>query len=96
MTNSSDQTRQHTGDPLLSAIERRLRRGNYLKDDDRPLQHILEEDAAEVARLDMDLEEITNKMKRLYDEGRKGLGDPIVVDDTYEVTVREDRGIHLP
>ena len=93
MTNSHDQNPQHTGDPLLAKIEQRLRRGNYLKEDDRPLQKILEEDAAEVTRLEMNLEEITDKMKRLYDEGRKGFGDPIVVEDTYEVIVREDRGI---
>ena len=93
MTNSSNQNPQHTGDPLLAKIEERLRKGNYLKDDDRSLQRILEEDAVEVNRLEMNLEEIADKMKRLYDEGRKRFGDPVIVDDIYEVTVREDRGI---
>jgi hypothetical protein len=93
MTNSRENPSTHTGDPRLAEIEQRLRRGNYLRGDDRPLSRILEEDAAEVTRLGMDLEEVTSKMKRLYDLGRKGFGDTVIVDEIFEVTVREERGI---
>jgi len=93
MTSSDESPSTHTGDPQLAKIEKRLRRGNYLKGDDRPLAKILEEDASEVARLGMDLDQITSKMKRFYDMGRKALGDPVIVDENFEVTVREDRGI---
>ncbi|MFH1117472.1 MAG: hypothetical protein V1792_26425 [Pseudomonadota bacterium] len=93
MTSSRDMPAPSTGDPLFAKIESVLRKGNYLKGDDRPLRRILDDDAAEVARLNMDPEAITSLMKRLYDEGRKGLGDPVRVDDMFEVSVREDRGI---
>ncbi len=93
MTNSRDEGSQHTGDPRTAEIEKELRRWKFLKDDDRPLARIIEEDMAEVAHLNMDLEEITARMKRLYDEGRAGFGDSVTVDDTFEVSVREDRGI---
>ncbi|MDQ7784945.1 MAG: hypothetical protein RDU20_18825 [Desulfomonilaceae bacterium] len=95
MTSSSDGDGRSpaTENPVLARIEAQLRKGNYLRGDDRPLPRILEEDAAEVSRLQMDLEEITSLMKRFYDEGRKALGDPVKIDDTFEVTVREDRGI---
>ena len=93
MTSSSDGQIQSTGDPFMETIERDLRRGNYLKGDDRPLRRILDDDATEVARIGLDMEEIASLMKRLYEEGQHGLGDPITIDDTYQVTVREDRGI---
>ena len=93
MTNSNDKHSRHTGDPRLAEIEQELRLGNYLRGDDRPLARILEEDAEVVARLNMDLDEITSKMKRFYDLGREGLGEPVVTDEDFEVTVREDRGI---
>ncbi|MEJ2717964.1 MAG: hypothetical protein P8182_12620 [Deltaproteobacteria bacterium] len=93
MTNSNDRDSRHTGDPRIAEIEQELRLGNYLKDDDRPLARVLEEDADAVSRLNMDLDEITSRMKRFYDLGRAGLGDPVVTDDDFEITVREDRGI---
>ncbi len=93
MTSSDESASTHTGDPRLAEIEKRLHRGNYLRGDDRPLARILEEDAAEVTRLEMDLEDVTSKMKRLYDLGRKGLGDTVIVDVIFEVSVREERGI---
>jgi hypothetical protein len=93
MTSLSDRQSPSTGDPFFAKIEVRIRKGNYLKGDDRPLTRILDDDSVEVARLHMDLEEITSLMKRFYDEGRRGLGDPVRIDDTYEVSVREDRGI---
>lgn len=92
MTSSSKRESQYTGDPRLALIEKELRRGNYLRGDERPLIRILQDDKAVVDHLGMDIQTITDKMKRLFEEGRKGLGDPVVVDETYEVTVLEYRG----
>ncbi len=93
MTNSPDEAvNRHTGDPELVAIEKRLRKGTYLKDDERPLARILEDDAAEANRLGLDVEAAGRLLRRLYEEGRKGFGDPVIVDDEFEVSVREDRG----
>jgi hypothetical protein len=74
-------------------VERDLRAGNYLKGDVRPLSRILDDDSATIAHLDMDLDEICNRMRMLYEEGRAGLGDRIIVDDAFEVVVTEHRGI---
>ncbi len=93
MTNSSKRESQHAGDPHMDRIEEELRHGNYLRGDERRLQRIIDDDRAEVTRLGMDLHEITDRMQRLFQESRKGLGDPVVVDETYEVTVLEYRGI---
>lgn len=92
MTSSSEQDSRHTGDPRMARIEEHLRRGNYLRGDERPLQRILDDDEAAVTRLGMDLEALADKMQRLFEEGRKGFGDPVVVDEAYEVTVLEYRG----
>lgn len=93
MTSLSDTRSPSTSDPFFAKIEASLRKGNFLKGDERALTRILDDDSAEVARLHMDLEEITSRMKRFYDEGRKGLGDLVRIDDTFEVSVREDRGM---
>jgi len=93
MTSSSEHESLHTGDPRLALIEKELRHGNYLRGDERPLQRIIDDDEAEVARLGIDLDSITDKMSRLFEEGRKGFGDPVIVDEVYEVTVLEYRGI---
>jgi hypothetical protein len=90
---AGDRPEQHTGDPYLAEIEGSLRHGNYFRGDERTLARILEDDAEEVSWLGMDLEEIGARMKRLYKEGRHGLGDPVTVDGTSEVVVSEARGI---
>ena len=92
MTSSSEHDSRHTGDPRMARIEEQLHHGNYLRGDDRPLQRILDDDEAEVVRLGLDIEAVTDQMRGLFEQGRKALGDPIMVDDAYEVTVHEYRG----
>lgn len=92
MTSSSEHDSRHTGDPRMARIEEQLRHGNYLRGDERPLQRILDDDEAEIVHLGMDLEAVTDKMRHLFEQGRKALGDSVVVDDAYEVTVLEYRG----
>ncbi|MEW6530839.1 MAG: hypothetical protein AB1473_08400 [Thermodesulfobacteriota bacterium] len=93
MTNTSDRLSRLDRDLSLEEIEQELRRWNYLLGEDRPLAKLLQDDAAEVLRLGLDLRRVSAKMERLYREGRKGLGAPVLVDDSFQVTVREDRGI---
>ncbi|MEW6112032.1 MAG: hypothetical protein AB1664_07870 [Thermodesulfobacteriota bacterium] len=93
MTNTSDRLSRRERELSLEELERELRRWNYLLGEDRPLATLLQDDAAEVLRLGLDLREVTAKMERLYREGRRGLGAPVLVDDSFQVTVREDRGI---
>ncbi|MFZ5864602.1 MAG: hypothetical protein ACOYXY_01840 [Thermodesulfobacteriota bacterium] len=93
MTNTSDRLSRRERELSLEELEQELRRWNYLLGEDRPLATLLQDDAAEVLRLGLDLREVTAKMERLYREGRRGLGAPVLVDDSFQVTVREDRGI---
>jgi hypothetical protein len=92
MTSSREHDNRQTGDPVMARIEEQLRHGNYLRSDERPLQRIIDDDEAEVVRLGLDLEAVTDKMRHLFEQGRKAMGDPVVVDDAYEVTVLEYRG----
>jgi hypothetical protein len=93
MTNTTDRLSRLKRELSLEELEQELRRWNYLLGEDRPLAKLLQDDAAEVLRLGLDLREVTAKMERLYREGRRGLGAPVLVDDSFQVTVREDRGI---
>jgi hypothetical protein len=93
MTNTSDRLSRRGRELSLEELEQELRRWNYLLDEDRSLAKLLQDDAAEVLRLGLDLRDVSAKMERLYREGRKGLGAPVLVDDIFQVTVREDRGI---
>jgi hypothetical protein len=93
MTSSRDRVVKPAGGPLLAEVEGELRRGNFLRDDDRSLAQTLADDAAEVSRRGLDMDAAVLTLRRLFDLGRKGLGDRVKVDDMFEVTVREDRGI---
>lgn len=94
MTSSPrDGLRRSTGNPLIEKVETNLRRGNFLRGDERSLVRILEEDLGTVTRLGLDLEAFTARMVFLYQEGRNGLGAKVCPNDRFEVTVREDRGI---
>jgi len=93
MTNSVDTMKSATVDPVMSGSEGRLRNGNFLAGEERSLAQVLQDDAALVSRLGLDLTDITARLERYFEIGRKGLGDPVLVDECLEVTVREDRGI---
>mgnify|MGYP000930069307 CR=1 FL=1 len=90
MTNLPD--RQLKADPTLFDTEQKLRQGNYLRGESRQLRRLLDDDAALVASLDVDMDHLTGQMERLYREAAPAFGDPVVVDGKYEVSVREDRG----
>jgi hypothetical protein len=92
MTSLSDNEARHKEDPVLGPIERELRKGNFLIDDDRSLARIIEEDAAECSRLGIDLDSAYFTLERLLKDGRSGLGEPVIVDETFEVRVTEYRG----
>ncbi|MDQ1239514.1 MAG: hypothetical protein QG577_1700 [Thermodesulfobacteriota bacterium] len=93
MTNLVDTPKSATADPVMAAIERELRKGNFFVGEERSLVQCLQDDAALVSRLGLDLMDITSRLKRYFEMGRAGLGDPVLVDGCVEVIVREDRGI---
>lgn len=64
----------------------------FLGNDTRPIVEIIAADEAEMERDGLDFDETVVLMRRLLDEGRKGLGEPVTVDDRWIVQVFEARG----
>ena len=78
-------------------IEARMRPGAITRDgllgaDRRKLRDILDADDAAVRRLGLSHAAIAARMRDLRDAGARGLGEPIRVDDTYEIRVDAARG----
>lgn len=66
----------------------------FLGHDERPIVDIIQADETAMAKLGVDFDEAAEVMQRLMSEGRKGLGEPVTVDDRWIVQVYEARG-HL-
>ncbi|MCG8570037.1 MAG: hypothetical protein MJB14_07830 [Spirochaetes bacterium] len=64
----------------------------FLGDDKRPLIDIIEEDEELLEKLKLNIPQLTERMKYFLEEGEKGLGEPITVDNKYLVQVYEARG----
>jgi hypothetical protein len=69
-----------------------ITRDGFLGTDDRNLIDILEDDDAEVKRLDLTHEKIAARMLELREAGKEGLGDPVSVAPYFEVRVDIARG----
>lgn len=66
----------------------------FFGDDHRNLVDIIESDEEEFSRLGLDFDEVVGLLRRLLEEGRRGLGEPVTIDDKWVVTTTEARG-HL-
>lgn len=66
----------------------------FLGDDTRPLVDIIEADEERFAQLGLDFDDVAARLRDLLERGRKGLGEPVTVDDRWIVTSSEARG-HL-
>ena len=64
----------------------------FLGDDDRPLVDIIAADESAMAAEGASFDEAAKKMHYLMNEGRKGLEEPVTVDDKWIVRVSEARG----
>ena len=67
----------------------------FLGDDTRDIIDIIAEDEERCAHLGLDLAEVVRTLRYLLEQGRRGLGEPVTVDDTWIVQITEARG-HLP
>jgi len=70
----------------------RLTRDGMLGSDPRPLEEIIESDGATVARLGLTHGDIARRLEELTAASMERLGDPVIVEETYEVRVEEARG----
>ena len=64
----------------------------FLGEDERPLVDIIAADEQEMAHQGITFEAAAARMRYLMGEGRKGLEEPVTVDDTWIVRVSEARG----
>ncbi len=86
--------------PEMAKAQANMRPGvitsdGFLGDDDRSLPDIIAADETAMEAEEITFEEAASQMKRLTKEGKKGLGEPITVEDTWVVRVDDARG-HLP
>lgn len=66
----------------------------FLGTDKRNISTIIDEDAQNMRRLDLDVALVIEKLRYFMLQGRGGLGEPITVDDDWIVKTDEARG-HL-
>lgn len=64
----------------------------FLGDDSRPLPDIIAHDEEVCSRIGLDIDKAVEKMTYLSGEGEKGLGEPITVEGTWQVSISEARG----
>lgn len=67
----------------------------FLGTDHRPLADIIEADEEALNKLQIDTSQMAEKMRFLLEAGKKGLGEPVTIENTWLVRVDETRG-YLP
>lgn len=83
--------------PELDEVEKRMRpspdfRHGFLGNDQRKLITILRDDQDTVNALGLTDEGIARRLRALTDEGEKGQGDPVTVEDKFVIQVHAARG----
>ena len=64
----------------------------FLGDDTRPLIDMIQTDEQDMAKLGIDFEVAAAKLREFMDEGRKGLGEPVTVENQWIIRTDEARG----
>jgi hypothetical protein len=64
----------------------------FLGEDTRNLTDIIQQDEETLQKLGITIEEASAVLHHLLEEGRKGLGEPITLNEKYRVQVTEARG----
>jgi hypothetical protein len=81
--------------PELSQVEAKMDdigRGTFLGSDRRKLGEILEQDRLEVEALGFSHRAIADRLESLGRVAKEHMGDPVLLEDRYEVTAVEARG----
>lgn len=84
--------------PRLQTIQDNMQPGSisaegFLGDDSRNLADIISSDQAAVNKLNITHAQIADKMQQLTDAGKPGLGRPERVEEIYDITVEDYRGM---
>ncbi|MGI6707172.1 MAG: hypothetical protein ACOX6S_13415 [Clostridia bacterium] len=84
--------------PIWDRIQENMRLGvisqtGFLGRDLRKLIDIVEEDHRQVSAQGLTHEEIAQRMENISLMGKTGFGNPVKVDDIFQVTVEDSRGV---
>ncbi len=85
--------------PKLTAAQANMAPGvitaeGFLGNDKRNLSTIIDEDLQVMRKLELDKSELVEILRYLMEHGRKGLGEPVTIDEEWLVKTDEARG-HL-
>ena len=67
----------------------------FLGDEKIPIKDMIVRDEGEMNRAGLSFDEVSDRLAYFLEEGRKGLGEPVTVDDKWLIRVIDPRG-HLP
>ena len=84
--------------PRMQKLEELLRSsqlvaGGFLAADRRPLEEIIEADAAQLVDLGVDRETLAGRMAKLRDVAKTGLGSFVTASEMLEVAADDNRGV---
>ena len=84
--------------PRMQRIEELMRSsrivaGGFLGDDPRPVEEIIEADAAELERLGTDCRTVAEQMAEIRDQAQRGLGSFVPVGEGLEAATNDSRGM---
>jgi hypothetical protein len=82
--------------PNLDLVEHEMRRigmGTFLGLDRRRLAEILDDDHDSLNALGLTNEQIASRLEEITHAAKKNLGDPLTLEDRYEVRAEEHRGM---
>lgn len=67
----------------------------FLGDEKIPIKDMMVRDEAEMSRAGLTFDEVSDRLVYFLEEGRKGLGEPVTVDEKWLIRIIDPRG-HLP
>ncbi|MCK5198380.1 MAG: hypothetical protein KAR21_08520 [Spirochaetales bacterium] len=67
----------------------------FLGDEKKSIKDMMVRDEAEMIRAGLSFDEVSERLVYFLEEGRKGLGEPVTVNDKWLIRVIDPRG-HLP
>ena len=67
----------------------------FLGDEKIPIKDMMVRDEAEMSRAGLSFDEVSDRLVYFLEEGRKGLGEPVTVDEKWLIRIIDPRG-HLP
>lgn len=86
--------------PAMKKAEENMQAGviiaeGFLGDEKKSIKDMMVRDGAEMSRAGLSFDDVSERLTYFIEEGRKGLGEPVTVDDKWLIRVVDPRG-HLP